>query len=154
MYKVWTTRIREEKNFKIKFQVIFVFYRTKCSHCVLMTSNLKICFPALYLSLHANIATCRTCPDAELAPVSPIIKDRPESIFMWGSRKFRQGVGVGPDNVFSSHQRISLRGVQIRLLLEGIRTSKDKETYSRLLFSRGSWPPVTLWIRPWYNTVN
>ena len=29
MYNVWTTRIREEKNFKIKFQVILVFYRTK-----------------------------------------------------------------------------------------------------------------------------
>ena len=28
MYNVWTTRIGEEKNFKIKFQVILVFYRT------------------------------------------------------------------------------------------------------------------------------
>ena len=38
----------------------------------LVTSNFKICFPAPYLSLHAKYSHCRTCPEAKLAPVSPI----------------------------------------------------------------------------------
>ena len=38
----------------------------------LVTSNFQICFPAPYLSLHAKYSHCRTCPEAEQAPVSPI----------------------------------------------------------------------------------
>ena len=38
----------------------------------LVTSNFQICFPAPYFSLHAKYSLCRTCPEAELAPVSPI----------------------------------------------------------------------------------
>ena len=38
----------------------------------LVTSNFQICFPAPYLSLHAKYSHCRTYPEAELGPVSPI----------------------------------------------------------------------------------
>ena len=46
-----------------------------CTHVnTLVISNFQICFPAPYLSLHTKyIAICRTCPEAELAPVSPTL---------------------------------------------------------------------------------
>ena len=41
-YNPSTTRIKKEKNFKIKFQVILVFYRTNSFnfHCSLLTITL------------------------------------------------------------------------------------------------------------------
>ena len=42
-----------------------------CTHVdKLVTSNLQICFPAPYLSLHAKYSHM---PEAKLAPVSPIV---------------------------------------------------------------------------------
>ena len=51
-YNASTTRINKEKNFKIKFQVILVFYRTK-SKC-------------LGFMLHVNFARDPECTDQKL----------------------------------------------------------------------------------------
>ena len=61
--------------------------------------------------------------------------------------------GVCPDIVLFSHQRISQMAVRtslksiltpgVHLLLEGVRTSIYKETYSHLWFFRGGGPPLT-----------
>ena len=59
-YKASTTRINKEKNFKIKFQVILVFYRTKRAHFILLVM-IKMPFLLLNNPNDINCGHVRNC---------------------------------------------------------------------------------------------
>ena len=67
--------IMQQNEFLVKYQCTL----QQCSHCVLMLTNSSQVISKYVSQPHIlvymlNKAPCRTCPEAELTPVSPTVK--------------------------------------------------------------------------------